>query len=71
VPLPEDFIEQFHPLAAGVVIMGRPLTSLSKKDLAATVVFLLQQMEAKQEALNELCVYQEPRYTSVGVHRGQ
>ena len=68
--LPEDFIEQFYPVSQNVSLMGKPLASFTKKDLAATIAYLLQEVDAKQQVLNELCVYQTPNPSSLGIFRG-
>ena len=58
--LPSDFIEEFSPPIPGISIMGHSLTSLSKKELQATIVFLIAEVEEKKEVLNRVPTLQIP-----------
>ena len=57
-------MDTFLPSAEGITILGKPLPSLTKRELSATVVFLLSEMEEKQRVLNEIHIVQQPgRYS--------
>jgi len=59
--LPNDFIEEFLPPASGVSILGHSLSSLSKRELQATIVFLIAEVEEKKTIINRYPTYQLPR----------
>jgi hypothetical protein len=54
-------MEQYLPVTEGIVIMGQPVLSLSKKELAATVAYLIGEVEEKKKLFNEVSVFQRPK----------
>ena len=52
--LPDDFLAQFLPICPRVSIMGRDLTSLTKKDLQAMVVYLIAELEEKKDSMQDI-----------------
>jgi len=64
MPLPKDFVTEFLPLAGKITVLGQPLQSLSRKELMASVIFLIEEVEDKQSAINQLPTYQSQRLYS-------
>jgi len=60
MPLPKDFMQEFTPVIKNVVILEHNLDQLTKKELQATVAFLISDLEEKRLQIANFKYIQPP-----------
>lgn len=59
--LPKEFIMEFHASVPEMSFMGIPVGTLTRRELQATVVFLMAEVEEKKEMISQIPVYKSHR----------